>query len=83
MSEILLRIVEGARVVLYRHDPKNRAENVPARYDLFRYDGGTVGGTAALEQIACLSLSQQRFLSLKTSATGKSPTEQSEFWRMS
>ena len=50
MSEILLRIVEGARVVLYRHDPKNRAENVPARYDLFRYDGGYgwgYGGTGA------------------------------------
>lgn len=40
MSEILLRIVDGARVVLYRHDPKNHAENVPTRYDLFRYEGG-------------------------------------------
>ena len=50
MSEILLRIVEGARVVLYRHDPKSFAENVPARYDLFRYDGGYgwgYGGTGA------------------------------------
>lgn len=40
MSEILLRIVEGARVALYRHEPTNCAENIPTRYDLFRYDGG-------------------------------------------
>lgn len=50
MSEILLRIVEGARVALYRHDPSGPAENIPTRYDLFRYDGGYgwgYGGTGA------------------------------------
>lgn len=40
MGEILLRIVEGARVALYRHDPKRHAENIPTRYDLFKYEGG-------------------------------------------
>ena len=40
MGEILLRIVEGARVALYRHDPQGHAENIPTRYDLFEYEGG-------------------------------------------
>ncbi|URX63722.1 hypothetical protein KR767_06620 [Luteibacter anthropi] len=44
MSEILLRFCEGAAVVLYRRYPKGRAENVPARVDLYTYAGGYAWG---------------------------------------
>ncbi|WP_045738828.1 hypothetical protein [Xanthomonas sp. MUS 060] len=40
MSYILLRIVEGARVALYRHATTGPAELVPTRRDLFDYVGG-------------------------------------------
>lgn len=46
MPEILLRIVEGACVALYRHEPKGKAEAIPARGDLYDYSGGFAwGGT--------------------------------------
>lgn len=47
----LLRIVEGACVLLYRHRPGGAAESVPTRMDLFRYPGGLgwgYGGSGAL-----------------------------------
>jgi len=40
MPEILLRIVEGAGVALYRHEPAGKAEAIPARGDLYNYSGG-------------------------------------------
>ncbi|HHZ56456.1 DUF6166 domain-containing protein [Xanthomonas vasicola] len=40
MSHILLRIVEGASVALYRHETARPAELLPTRRDLFNYDGG-------------------------------------------
>lgn len=40
MSVILLRIVEDARVALYRHREGQPAEIVPTRVDLFDYPGG-------------------------------------------
>ncbi|ATS24106.1 hypothetical protein PK69_18005 [Xanthomonas phaseoli pv. phaseoli] len=40
MSHILLRIVEGASVALYRHKDESLAELLPTRRDLFDYDGG-------------------------------------------
>ncbi|WP_234349327.1 MULTISPECIES: hypothetical protein [Xanthomonas] len=40
MSHILLRMVEGACVALYRHEPDSRAELLPTRRDLFNYEGG-------------------------------------------
>ncbi|KGK66395.1 MULTISPECIES: hypothetical protein [Xanthomonas] len=40
MSQILLRIVEGANVALYRHEPDSFAELLPTRRDLFDYEGG-------------------------------------------
>ncbi|APP87381.1 hypothetical protein ABQZ99_021115 (plasmid) [Xanthomonas hortorum pv. vitians] len=51
MSEILLRIVEGAGVALYRHDASSGAELLPSRRDLFDYEGGYAwgyGGTGPL-----------------------------------
>lgn len=38
--EILLRLVEGAGVALYRHRRNAAAEIVPSRRDLFDYPGG-------------------------------------------
>ncbi|PPU05609.1 hypothetical protein JH298_21520 (plasmid) [Xanthomonas campestris pv. campestris] len=40
MSDILLRIVEGASVALYRHESTAPAELLPSRRDLFDYEGG-------------------------------------------
>ncbi|KFA16096.1 hypothetical protein EIM46_17875 [Xanthomonas vasicola pv. musacearum] len=40
MSHILLRIVEGASVALYRHKDTSAAELLPSRRDLFNYEGG-------------------------------------------
>lgn len=40
MSHILLRIVEGASVALYRHETTRPAELLPTRRDLFDYEGG-------------------------------------------
>ncbi|WDL56832.1 hypothetical protein [Xanthomonas campestris] len=40
MSHILLRIVEGASVALYRHTDDSFAELLPTRRDLFDYEGG-------------------------------------------
>ncbi|REC93358.1 hypothetical protein C8D72_3402 [Kushneria indalinina DSM 14324] len=37
---ILLRIVEGAPVALYRHDENGSAELLIPRYDRFQYEGG-------------------------------------------
>ncbi|MGV1121879.1 MULTISPECIES: hypothetical protein [Xanthomonas translucens group] len=51
MSHILLRIVEGASVALYRHDPSGPAEQLPSRRDLFNYVGGYgwgYGGSGAI-----------------------------------
>ncbi|MBV6787630.1 hypothetical protein KWH02_21105 [Xanthomonas campestris pv. uppalii] len=51
MSEILLRIVEGASVALYRHDASSGTELLPSRRDLFDYEGGYAwgyGGTGPL-----------------------------------
>ncbi|MCU1710223.1 DUF6166 domain-containing protein [Xanthomonas hortorum pv. pelargonii] len=50
MSYILLRIVEGASVALYRHAEAGRAELLPTRRDLFNYPGGIgwgYGGSGA------------------------------------
>ena len=47
----LLRIVEGARVLLYRHNAGGAAELVPTRMDLFKYPGGLgwgYGGSGAV-----------------------------------
>ncbi|MEB1432534.1 hypothetical protein [Xanthomonas campestris] len=40
ISHILLRIVEGASVALYRHKGTSTAELLPSRRDLFNYEGG-------------------------------------------
>jgi hypothetical protein len=51
MSEILLRIVEGANVALYRHEEDRVAEIVPTRVDLYKYPGGFgwgYGGSGAV-----------------------------------
>ncbi|CEE27967.1 MULTISPECIES: hypothetical protein [Xanthomonas] len=40
ISHILLRIVEGASVALYRHKDTSTAELLPSRRDLFNYEGG-------------------------------------------
>lgn len=39
-ASILLRIVEGAGVALYRNKPDGGAENLPTRRDLYQYEGG-------------------------------------------
>ena len=51
MSEILLRIVEGACVALHRYEKDRTAEIVPTRVDLFDYPGGYgwgYGGSGAV-----------------------------------
>ncbi|RMU10620.1 DUF6166 domain-containing protein, partial [Pseudomonas savastanoi] len=39
-SHILLRVVEGAGVALWRSSPAGQAELLPTRRDLFQYEGG-------------------------------------------
>lgn len=43
-AAILLRVVEGAGVALYRHNPDSSAELLPTRRDLFQYEGGYTWG---------------------------------------
>lgn len=40
MGTILLRHVEGGGVAMHRAHEDGVAESIPARYDLFKYDGG-------------------------------------------
>jgi hypothetical protein len=40
MGTILLRHVEGGGVAMHRAHEGGVAEAIPARYDLFKYDGG-------------------------------------------
>ncbi|KPB50656.1 Uncharacterized protein ALO57_03983 [Pseudomonas coronafaciens pv. oryzae] len=39
-AHILLRVVEGAGVALWRSAPTGQAELLPTRRDLFKYEGG-------------------------------------------
>ncbi|WP_316933334.1 DUF6166 domain-containing protein [Pseudomonas syringae] len=39
-AQILLRVVEGAGVALWRSSPAGQAELLPTRRDLFQYEGG-------------------------------------------
>jgi hypothetical protein len=43
-ASILLRILEGAGVALYRHSAGTAAELLPTRRDLFQYQGGYAWG---------------------------------------
>ncbi len=43
-ASILLRILEGAGVALYRHSQGTAAELLPTRRDLFQYQGGYAWG---------------------------------------
>lgn len=43
-ASILLRILEGAGVALYRHSEGTAAELLPVRRDLFQYQGGYAWG---------------------------------------
>jgi hypothetical protein len=43
-ASILLRVLEGAGVALYRHSAGTAAELLPTRRDLFQYQGGYAWG---------------------------------------
>ncbi|GAB2562701.1 hypothetical protein ISP15_10530 [Dyella jejuensis] len=44
MGTILLRHVEGGGVAMHRFEEGGTAEAIPARYDLFKYNGGVNWG---------------------------------------
>lgn len=39
-AQVLLRVIEGAGVALWRESPTGQAELLPTRRDLFQYEGG-------------------------------------------